>query len=453
MSASGHSKFSASSAYRLLTCPGSFDLGQQADNGSRRSTVFSAEGTLAHSLSEAALFSAADLGSLIGRTFHADGFEFTPDDDFIEAVDVYVGFVRSLEALGYVVALETRVSPMIHWQGLPDLGLELFGTADCIAYHPTLNKLLIVDLKFGKGIAVEVQNNAQFLYYAAGSLSRNVINSMLEAHGYQTLPAGWAPSEVETIVVQPRAHHPDGPIRRQVYNWTYVRDWARKTLYEGVEKALQDKGQTLVAGDHCRFCPALPHCPAHKKLLDEEAKNAFINLPAVDTPAANLAPDDDPLALPAQAQAQALAVLPATHISDEELGELLDKVSLLKPYFAALEELAMDRLKKARPVKGWQTAPTRTKRVWNDDEQAVANELSKAGLSLADVAELKLLSPAQLEKKLGKARFKQVLAGTVPNLVTQSAPGKTLVPDGDPRARLNKQSRTPQQAFGIPEQP
>jgi len=451
VSASGHSKFSASSAYRLLTCPGSFDLGQKADPGSRRSTVFSAEGTLAHSLSEAALFSAADLSTLTGRAFHADGFDFTVDEDFIEAVETYVDFVRSLEALGYVIALETRVSPAIHWTGLADLGLELFGTADCIAYHPDLNKLLIVDLKFGKGIAVEVADNAQFLYYAAGSLSRNVINAMLEAHGRQTLPPGWTPSEVETIVVQPRAHHPDGPIRRQSYDPAFVRRWAQTTLYEGVDKALKDKGTTLVAGDHCRFCPALPHCPAYKTMLDTEAKNAFLNAPATNTPAANLAADDDPLALPVQPVA--LAVLPPTHISDEELGELLDKVALLKPYFAALEELAMDRLKKARPVKGWQTAPTRTKRIWNDDEQSVASALRAAGLSLVDVAELKLLTPAQLEKKLGKAKFKQILAKTVPNLVTRSAPGKTLVPDGDPRARLNQHSRTPQQAFGIPEQP
>ena len=302
MSATGHSQFPASSAARLLACPGAFALGKKYDTGGRRSTVFSAEGTLAHSLSEVALFTGADLSDMGGRTFTADGFEFSPDEDFIEAVQTYVDFIQGLEALGYLIALETRVSPMIHWSGLADLGVDLFGTADCIAYHPGSNHLLIVDLKFGKGIAVEVQGNAQLLYYGAGALSLPLINYIRQTHGLgQTSKL---PGKLDTIVVQPRAHHPDGPIRKAEYTTDEVVNWSRNVLHTGVDRAIQDDGKTLNAGSHCRFCPALAHCPAYEKMMKDEAKAAFLNAPANNAPVQSTTGDDlMPVASPASAPA------------------------------------------------------------------------------------------------------------------------------------------------------
>ena len=38
----------------------------------------------------------------------------------------------------------------------------------------------------------------------------------------------------------------------------------------GVKKAIEDKGRTLAVGEHCRFCPALAHCPAkHGDRVDQ----------------------------------------------------------------------------------------------------------------------------------------------------------------------------------------
>lgn len=442
MANTGHSQFPASSAYRLLACPGSYALGQSVDTGERRSTVFSAEGTLAHSLSEAAVLSDADLSGFAGRSFKADGFEFTADEDFLEAVEVYVEFVRGLRALGYIVMLETRVSPMIHWAGLPDLGIDLFGTADCIAYHPITGKLVIADLKFGKGIAVEAAGNPQFLYYGAGALSPDLLNYALRAHGHAALPDGWTPTEVDTVVIQPRAYHPDGPIREAHYTGAEVKDWARTTLYDGVKTAINDKGKTLVPGEHCRFCPALAHCPAAEKHTLDAAREAFKNAPLVNVPdAAGGDPDAAPV--------QALAALPDTHISDKKLSELLDKIAVIKPYFAALEKLAEDRLAAARPVPGWKLIPTQTRRVWADDEPQIVSALFNAGLAPGQYTETRLRTPAQTEKLIGKAKFKALMDQL--GLVTQSPAGTKLAPEGDPRARA-KIGRTAQEAFGAPQQ-
>lgn len=442
MSATGHSKFSASSAYRLLACPGSYKLGQDYGSG-RRATVFSAEGTLAHSLSEAALYSGADLSGMIGRTFAADGFEFTVDEGFVEAIQTYVAFITNLQALGYLIALETQVSPTIHWRPAhePDLGVPLFGTADCIAYHPGTGKLLIVDLKFGKGVAVEVKDNAQFLYYAAGSLSSSLIDHIAALHG---VGAGRVPlSSVETIVVQPRAYHPDGPIRRATYTVDEVIDWTRTVLYPGVQRATTDNGQTLNAGEHCRFCPALAQCPAYAKMLNQQAKDHFAALAPINAPIA----DSGDLFAPPTLD-PALTALPDVGLSDAELGDLLDKVSLLKPYFAAIEALAEQRLKAnaQRPKLGWKLVPTRTRRVWADDEPTIVAALHNHGVAPGQYTETRLLSPTQVEKRLGRDQFKQVLAALP--LVKQSTPGLALAPEGDPRARVST-GRSAKEAFGL----
>ncbi|OJX48980.1 MAG: hypothetical protein BGO81_10320 [Devosia sp. 66-22] len=410
------------------------------DTGERRSTEFSAEGTLAHSVSEAALFAGSNPADLIGRTFHADGFEFTPDEDFSDNVQAYVDFVRGLMALGYIILLETRVSPMIHWSGLPPLGIDLFGTADCIAFHPQTGKLIIVDLKFGRGIAVEATGNPQLLYYAAGAFSRELLNYLLSQHGYAALPDGWTPSEIETIVVQPRAYHPDGPIRRASYSGQEVHDWARGPLYQGVERAINDNGTTFQPGEHCRFCPALPHCKAAEKFSLDAAKDAFKNVPAANVAVANGA---DPTSVPTNTDA--LAALPDTHISDKKLGELLDKLAIIKPYFAALETLAADRLRaSSRPGMGWKLVPTRPRRVWADDEPKIVAALHNAGLAPGLYTETRLRSPAQTERLLGKKAFKALMDQL--GLVTSTSGGVTLAPEGDPRTRV-QQGRSAQEAF------
>lgn len=446
MANTGHSVFPASASARLLACPGSLDLGIKADTGERRSTVFSAEGTLAHSISEAMIYSGSDPIDLLGRTFRADGFEFVLDEAFLENVSVYVDYVRGLQALGYIVALETRVSPSIHWTGMKPLGLDLFGTADCIAYHPGTGHLIIADLKFGRGIAVTVGGNPQLLYYSAGTLSTDFINFMLTSNGHPRVPANWLPKHIETVVIQPRAYHPDGPTRREVYTKDEVVNWSRDVLYQGVQTAINDNGATLKPGDHCRFCPALAHCPAAKSFSLDAAKLAFLDTPLENTPLDGVDTAGD---IEHQLQQHALAILPATHISDKDLGELLDKFTIMKPFMAAIEQLADSRLKATRDIPGWKIVPTKTRRVWADDIVQITATLEAAGVDPALFVESKLLTPAQAERKMGKNRFATVAgAGAAIPLIRQSNAGTTLAPEGDPRARIAA-ARTAQQAFGI----
>lgn len=426
MAPTKHSTFSASASHRLLSCPGSYALGQLHDKG-RKSSIYSAEGTLAHAMSEAAIFSGQAPISFLGQTRTVEQFEFTVDEEFVDAVQVYVDFIQGLRAMGYIVALEQEVSPQVQWEGLKPLPIDLFGTCDCIAYNPDLRVLLIVDLKFGKGIPVEVANNPQTLYYASGAMDKNLLDVLVASAGATNNGV----EEVRTVIVQPRAFHVDGPIRQHVYTPAEVRDWARLTLYSGVRRALNDNGKTLCAGKWCRFCPALPHCSAPKDLLFDTARAAFLGAPLQNIPL----PDDPG------------AALPGHEITDDMLGELLDQIDVLKPWFDALVALAQERSLAGHKIKGWKLVPKRALRRWADGAEEMLRTLDQSGLDPDLYSERTLLTPAQVERRAGK----QVYQDHIAQHVVKNSSGTTLAPDGDPRARI-RAGRTAQEAFAIPAQ-
>jgi hypothetical protein len=136
------------------------------------------------------------------------------------------------------IAIEQTIRTPIHE--------NCWGTPDAALWIPRLHTLLIWDFKYGHGV-VEAFENSQLICYASGCLAQ----------------LGW-PSEatVKLRVVQPRAYHPEGPIRT----------WAPKsealqhhiTLLRGAASACLDceGGADTHSGAHCRYCSARHACPA-----------------------------------------------------------------------------------------------------------------------------------------------------------------------------------------------
>jgi len=399
-----------------------------ADDGSRRSSIFSAEGTLAHSLSEACLHTGIDPSAFLGETRTADGFSFTVDEDMVENVRAFVDHVRGLQTMGYVVMLETRVDPTNQWGGLTPLSVYLFGTADVLAYNTRTKSLRVVDLKFGRGVVVEPEGNTQGLYYGAGAMSETVLKALCKLNGV----AFGGVDTVTITIIQPRAYHPKGPVRAHTYTAAEVRTWAREVLYPGVIKALSDNGQTLFAGSHCRFCPLSAVCVTLADMSLNTAKAAFLAAPAVNLPAS----------------APPHALLPQITLSDDALGDLLNKIEIIGPWIKSVEALAQQRLDAGQTVPGWKLVPTRPTRKWAEEDQealiaALDADLTKEGLDVATILTTKILTPAQAEKKLGKRAFDLIVS---PHVVKVSS-GKNLAPELDPRSAVARQSA--RDAFGI----
>ena len=144
MAPRAHSYWPASAAKRLITCLGSWHATKPWHDAPRTSSVFAAEGTCAHAIGEDFLDpnKRKPLDTLVGQTVDVDGHQILVTETMVDHVQLYTDVVEGLVALGYIVALERRVSPAWLWantkRGKPPV--ELFGTADCIARPRVLRR-------------------------------------------------------------------------------------------------------------------------------------------------------------------------------------------------------------------------------------------------------------------------------------------------------------------------
>ena len=109
----------------------------------------------------------------------------------VESVQVYLDYLRSHIKPDDEVDVEFRFD-------LTHVADGMFGTGDCVIYQPEKRHLIVADFKYGRGVAVDPDDNPQLLSYGLGAIKR---------HGNRPL------ATVSLVVVQPRCRHPAGPVR------------------------------------------------------------------------------------------------------------------------------------------------------------------------------------------------------------------------------------------------
>lgn len=365
-----HCELSPSGSHRWSKCPGSIRLSREV--GETRS-IYAEEGTAAHALAEVCLLSDVTAYECDGEI---EGVEIT--DEMRDAVSLYVG---------YVLSLALRTAPGESWIERPfDLDslhppAPMYGTSDfvCLTRDGVLH---VVDFKYGAGVAVEVKDNLQLTYYALGaylSLSRFAARI----------------NKVMLTLVQPRAPHRDGPIRSVEVNWTELVDfWV--ALSAAADAALAPDAP-LVAGEHCRFCPALAQCPeVHRQAL-AIAQNQFECEPFL------------PAALSSEAVARVLRACD----------------DWLEDWLKAVREYALNELKSGRAIPGYKLVAKRATRKWVNEAEVErwlkSHRLTRVG------HEKSLRSVAQMEKAVGK-KF------PIPaSLYSAESSGVTVARESDPR--------------------
>ena len=223
-----HSMLGASGTERWMNCPGSIRMSKGMPN---KSSIFAMEGTAAHALGERCLAEdvTADVYqdmwiNLDGEVFEkeqpipdgektifydgqllwAKNPHFKIDEAFVSAVqlyldtvDYYIDWARETFGVEPQLLIEKGFSLEEVWPGM-------FGTNDVCVYVPG-HCLIVIDYKHGRGKVVQIKNNTQLRYYGLGALIELCAD-----------PAN-LPSEVVTVVVQPRASHKDGPVRAATY--------------------------------------------------------------------------------------------------------------------------------------------------------------------------------------------------------------------------------------------
>ena len=124
-------------------------------------------------------------------------------------------------------------------------------------------------------------------------------------------------------------------------------------------------------------------------------------------------------------------------ISNEELGQILVKAQNLAKWAKDLEEYALAECLKGNEIPGWKAVEGRGSRVYADIDQAFS-VLTANGIEEVMLYERKPLTVPNVEKLLGKARYKTLLADTG---LVKVEPGKpTLALASDKREPLTRTS-------------
>ena len=418
-----HAKRSPSGAKKRKLCPGSVVLEAGRED---RPSRYAAEGTVAHSVMELCLepctqgkHEAIDAESFIGRVFSADGFEFEVDEEMADKVNEFVAHVLHHvdPAAGDVLLVEQQVpiGQITGEQGDPT------GTADVVGITEGGTRLVVLDLKYGRGVRVNASNedgpNEQLCYYGLGALEEQ---GLLFDIANVTLGIG-----------QPRLDHFD------TVDLTVEELREQERRLRGIEVACD--AAELAAADgtvldeylnpgeaQCKFCKAKAICPALRgEVFDLVGTGQAV---AEDFADLEVASKDD------------VAFVAEMH--DDKggwLGNLMAKLPLVESWISAVRAEAEAELFAGRPVTGFKLVQGKQgNRAWKDTVEATA-VLKAARLKVDQMFDQKLKSPTAMEKVL---KDKPKVWAKLADHITRSPGQPSVAPESDKRAALDLTAAT-----------
>jgi CRISPR/Cas system-associated exonuclease Cas4 (RecB family) len=252
---------------------------------------------------------------------------------------------------------------------------EGFGTVDAIIVNPGYFE--IIDLKYGQGISVCADNNHQLMLYALG-----VYSEYGWLHDFQL---------VKMTIYQPRLSN----ISTFELPIEDLLAWA-DSIKEIATLAFEGKGE-FNSGKHCQFCRAKYICKARAK------KNLEL-----------LAYSDSPV---------------PTLTEDYIEAVLLQADDLIK-WANSIKDYAFKKAMSGYKYKGFKLVPGKSYRKYKD-ENLIEEILLAQGYT--DLTTKNLLGITDLEKKIGKKAFKELLS----KHIGKTEPKPTLVPITDKRREFN----------------
>ncbi len=349
-----------------------------ADSSSR----FSQEGTTVHEVAAAYLQDRepdpANCPTPIDEDMRWHGWNYAE----------YVNDLRSSYNPGISKLMVEQKMPLWYYEGRN-------AVVDAAVFNP--ESLHIVDYKYGEGIVVSPIKNLQATIYA-----RNIAGPL-------NLPDTFP---ITVHIYQPRGRtSSDSPAHTWETTWGEIKamsdEIADAAQVIQINHRVQGMPLDFRASDKaCQWCPAKGFCSARQaQLLDGIEALAVIE--------------------------EAPPMLPAVNvISVEQLSVILKHKSQIEKWLNDAEEYAFSQLSIGNKIPGFKIVTSNGgHRYWVDQKKAIETLTKQTILKRADLVEESLISPAQVEKLIGKTKFKAASIG-----LTGKPVGKpTIAPEDDER--------------------
>jgi len=296
-------------------------------------------GTAIHALAEHCYKTDSDPMTFIGKEF--DRITMTEENcDFAKQyLDAIFNIYNEVEW-----ACEGEVEKFLPYQDTP--AYKCGGTADFIGISTSWRKLIIADLKTGRGY-VDAESEQLKLYALA------------------TMESGGLYQDIDTIelwIIQP--HH--GEVRKHTMTTQELVDWEHYILTPAIENALNPAFPPVPSDSACQYCPAKTICPAQANMVE-----VVHSAPPVEV------------------------------LTEEQISVLLTKFDMVEDYIKAVRDHALKRMESGAVIDGWQLAPKRALRSWTDESGVVTHLLAR-GLNIDQIVKQELITPAAAEKLLTK---------------------------------------------------
>lgn len=406
-----HARLSPSGAERWMECPGSLAMCKGIKDVS---STYAEEGTVAHEVAALCLQEGLDPWDFFGAVFwvwkgkieawkykdekkvikrHNDSHEYLVEQDMVEYVTEYVENIQAYEALNGARAFYEQKVDFSSVVGVPDS----FGTSDAIILTP--DEWIIGDLKYGRGVLVNAEENKQLMIYALGAL--NTYDLIMPT-----------PPQVRLVIHMPRLEH----LSEWVISTDDLIDFGKEvrdaahTAIKYYDKGLKEKDNALVPGEkQCRFCRAKAICPALNKKVTSEIIDAFDD-------------EDEPDDTPVKA------------LDSDDIAEAHNNIPLVEMWIKAVKAELYRRLMDGKSVEGYKLIEGRKgNRKWVGDEKEIEKQLKKwFDLDEDDIYTKSFQGPPAVEKLVNKKdkKWKKL----TDEYVTQN-PGKPSVAKADAKGK------------------
>lgn len=385
-SARKHALLSASGADRWMHCTPSARL---EENFTEKSSVYAEEGTLAHEFGNVYLMHEA--GQITTKILNQELRKLRKHDLYTEEmepeVDKYVEIVMEKfnAAKQHTPDAELLIEERLDFSHIVEQG---FGTGDA---NIVADKVLDVnDLKYGKGVQVDAEMNAQLMLYGLGALRKFDMMFDIET--------------VRLSIIQPRLDH--------YSTWEIsVEDliaWGENQVKPKAKMAYNGEGEH-VPGSWCKFCKAKPVCRA---LAEQNLQLAKYEFRSSDT------------------------------LEDHEILDILKQVEPFTDWIKAVTAYALDEALKGKKWDGYKLVAGRSVRKWKDEEE-VKKILIENKFKYNQFMQSKLGGITHIQALVGKKNIDTLLGTQI--IKPEGAP--TLVPASDKRTELNSLEKA-QEEFG-----